>query len=241
MTTFRTAGISDPTAVGALRLPDIEEFDQDMTTYYKLHLPGHSVPLGEHLGNRDTTIITCEIAASLRPTERYADVRFPDMLIALGVNPEAARVSNGYIVSEQGKPPDFVLEVASPRNAREDETTKRRYYHEMGVAEYWLFDHTGGELYASGLAGDRLTEQGYQPIPIYATSDGGLRGHSQMLKLDLCWENGELRFRDPATHQYLTTHLEERMLRAQAEAERDAAQAQVRELEARLQQQQDQG
>ena len=33
----------------------------------------------------------------------------PDLLIALGADPETYRENNGYIISEQGKPPDFVL------------------------------------------------------------------------------------------------------------------------------------
>ena len=37
----------------------------------------------------------------------------PGLLIAMGADPEAYRENNGYIISEQGKPPDFVLEIAS--------------------------------------------------------------------------------------------------------------------------------
>ena len=56
---------------------------------------------------------------------------------------------NGYLIPEQGKPPDFVLEVASEGTGREDETVKRDAYEAMGVREYWRFDHTGGEFHSA--------------------------------------------------------------------------------------------
>ena len=55
-----------------------------------------------------------------------------------------------------------------------------------------------------------------------------------MLNLDLCWEDGLLRFWDPVGQRYLTTDLEERAARREAEAARDAAEARVRELEEEL-------
>ena len=36
----------------------------------------------------------------------------PDLLIAFDVDPELYHRSNGYVISEQGKSPDFVLDVA---------------------------------------------------------------------------------------------------------------------------------
>ena len=46
--------------------------------------------------------------------------RYPDLLIALDVDPAAYEASNGYIIGEQGKPPDFVLEIASRSTGAED-------------------------------------------------------------------------------------------------------------------------
>ena len=37
-------------------------------------------------------------------------MRYPDLLVAFGVDPAAYKASNAYVISEQGKPPDFVLE-----------------------------------------------------------------------------------------------------------------------------------
>ena len=69
-----------------------------------------------------------------------------------------------------------------------------------------------------------------------------------MLNLDLCWEADQLRFLDPVGQRYLTTGLEERAARreaeaaraeseaarAESEAARNAAEARVRELEEEL-------
>ena len=51
-----------------------------------------------------------------------------------------------YTISEIGKPPDFVLEVASEGTGRRDYTVKRDIYAGYGVTEYWRFDHTGGAI-----------------------------------------------------------------------------------------------
>ena len=47
--------------------------------------------------------------------------------MALGTDPEAFESRNGYIVEEQGKPPDFVLEIASERTGSTDVRWKRAF------------------------------------------------------------------------------------------------------------------
>ena len=66
--------------------------------------------------------------------------------MAFGVDPAAIFARNGYVISEVGKPPDFVLEVASESTGRRDYTHKRAIYAEYGVAEYWRFDRSGGPV-----------------------------------------------------------------------------------------------
>ncbi len=232
-----------PKTPGSIRLPDPEPFDLDMTTHDHVLIPGYPVALAEHLGNPETTIITSEIGASLRPTTRYADVRFPDLLIAFNVNPDARKANNGYIVTEQGKPPDFVLEVASESNARYDETDKRDYYAAIGVREYWRFDPTGGQWYVTGLAGDLLVAGRYRPMVVNRTRDGNWWGRSPALGLDLCWENHDLRWWDPVGNGYLETHREVIAARstaqvraAAAETRATAAEEEARQLREQLRQ-----
>ncbi len=233
MTTTNRLSVS-PKAPKSVRLPDPEPWDLDVTTYEHVLIHGYPVAIGHHLGNPESTIIISETGASLRPTTRYADVRFPDLLIAFDVNPDARRDSNGYIVSEQGKPPDLVLAVASSSTGQNDETVKRDYYAAMGVAEYWRFDPSGGQWHSTSLAGDLLVDGEYQPIPVETGVDGIIRGYSAALRLELRWEEGNLRWWNPVGNRYLETHQEVIAARSDAEARAAAAEERVRQLEAEL-------
>lgn len=214
---------------------------EELTAYYKVNWPGYPRSLGAHFGKPETTIITSEIAAALIPSRTYEGVRYPDLLIAFDADPVANEARLGYLIPEQGKPPDFVLEVASESTGRRDETTKRGDYERMGVIEYWRFDPSGGRFHLTHLAGDRLVGEEYQPITINRTDDEHFWGHSIALNLDLCWERGELRWYDPVAQRYLPTFDDERAARITAEAQRDAAEARVRELEERLRRAQEPG
>ena len=143
----------------------------------------------------------------------------PDCVVAFGVDPDAIFARNGYVISEVGKPPDFVLEVASESTGRRDYTTKRAIYAEYGVAEYWRFDPSGGRYHDRPLSGDRLVNGRYEPLPLDTGADGVIRGYSPVLGLELHWDTGQLRFYDQVAGAYL------RDLR-QAEAQLDAAEAQ---------------
>ena len=158
----------------------------------------------------------------------------PDCLVAFGVDPDAIVARNGYVISEVGKPPDFVLEVASRSTGRRDYTVKRAAYAGYGVGEYWRFDHTGGRYHDAALAGDWLVNGAYEPIRINEEPDGGRWGHSPILGLDLCWERGALRFYDPATEEYLPTPVELRDQRDAERAARLAAETALRRLREQL-------
>lgn len=207
---------------------------EELTAFFSINFPGYPPSLAEHFGNPDTTIILSEVAAALIPTRSYEGVLYPDLLIGFGVHPALWFERNGYLIPEQGKPPDFVMEVASESTARRDETIKREAYAAMGVPEYWRFDPTGGSRYSTHLAGDRLVDGIYVPITIHRTDDEHLWGHSDSLDLDLCWEEGDLRFWDPVARRYLHTFMEESAARREAEARADAAEARVRLLEEEL-------
>ena len=164
----------------------------------------------------------------------------PDCVVAFGVDsPRGIIARNGYVISEVGKPPEFVLEVASRSTGRRDYTVKRAGYARYGVLEYWRFDHTGGKFHDAPLAGDTLVDGEYRPLPIHREADGLIWGYSAVLELDLCWEDGELRLRNPLTGEFLPTPTELQAQRdvveaqrAAAEAQRDTAQAQRAAAEA---------
>ena len=169
----------------------------------------------------------------------------PDVFVVFGVED---RMRGNYKVWEEGKAPDFVLEVASPSTWREDVERKPAVYAALGVREYFLFDPTGEHL-SPRLQGYRLVDGAYERLPAVESIDRTLTMQSEVLGLELrAKPEGELRFHDPATGETLLSHgevlLAHRAAEARAEAEaaarreeataRRAAEARVAELEARL-------
>jgi len=242
-------------APGRFRLPDIPDREPDEVTQYdRLFHRGLSNDLRVHLGNYGNTLVGADrwIAPDADFDKRWA--RYPDLLVAFGVDPAAYDASGGYVVSEQGKPPDFVIEVASESTGEIDVGPKRDYYAALGIPEYWRFDETG-EYHRTRLAGDALVDGRYEPVEIEELPGGVLQGYSAALNLNLRWVAGDLAFHDPSTGQPIAS-LEseregrlreqaradtaegradsEREGRVQAEARADTAEARNRELEEEL-------
>ena len=111
---------------------------------------------------------------------------------------------------------------------------KRRLgYAALGIPEYWRFDQTG-DFHETWLAGDRLVEDRYEPIPIETVEEGVLQGYSSVLNLLIRWDHGELGWHDPETGHHIATFHQERA-RADAEQTRaDTAEAQVNAEQARV-------
>ncbi len=230
--TTADAAARTPEMQGRFRLPDPPEREpDDMTSFDHLAATGNVRYLIRHFGNPDTTIVSGEHYVTPIPTTDTTGVKYPDLLIAFGVNPDAYRDSNAYVVSEQGKPPDFVLEIASRATGREDTTVKRAAYAALGIPEYWRFDETG-EFHGARLAGDRLVDGVYVSIDMEELPDGSLQGRSSVLDLNIRWENGRLAWYDPATGQHITTFEDERDARIQEQNRAD------QEYEARIREQQ---
>ncbi len=210
-----------------LPLPDPPEHEpDDMTSFQHLTKNGSVHHLIQHLGNPDTTIIEGERYIIPEPGAPASDRLVPDLLIAFDANPATYREDNGYVLSRQGKPPDFVMEIASPSTGRQDVELKGPRYASLGIMEYWRFDETG-ESHGTRLAGDRLVDGRYEQIPIETVEKGILQGYSTVLNLFVQWQHGELRWYDPETGHEIPTFEQEREARL-------AAEARVQELEAEL-------
>ena len=138
----------------------------------------------------------------------------PDVFVVFGVED---RMRMNYKVWEEGKGPDFVLEVASPSTWREDVGRKRGVYARLGVKEYWLFDPLGEHL-KPALQGYRLVDGEYERQPLLASLDRRLGLRSETLGLELWAKGRRMRFRDPGTGLDLLSHDEEH-----DRAEREAA------------------
>ena len=241
------------------------EHQQDEKTANSTHLSinGNAHHVIQHLGNFKTTVVGILLYLVDAPTLNPAGSPYPDLLVAFDTDPEAYDRSNGYIIAEQGKPPDFVLEIASASTGIFDVTTRRAAYAALGVLEYWRFDATG-EHHGTRLAGDRLSDGRYLPIPIDVLADDILQGHSQSLNLLLRWQRMRLGWYNPATGYHIETFSSVRTradlaradrilaearadiaeaqtdrIRAEARADRaearaDRAKARIRQLEAQL-------
>ena len=144
--------------------PDPPERDpEDMTSFDHLTLSGSVHHLVHHLGNPQTTLEAGERYITREPGAPAEDrMAAPDLLVAFNADVQTYRDSNGYIISVQGKPPDFVMEIASRSTGRQDVEEKRDDYADLGIPEYWRFDETG-EFHGTELAGDRMVEGGYDP------------------------------------------------------------------------------
>ena len=203
MTTAKT-----PKYPSDFQLPEpLKSQDEKMTASQHLSLTGGAHYLALHLGGPDTTIVGSDLYITRVPTGELPDmsgVPYPDLMVAFNVDPDAYLARNGYVISEQGKPPDFVLEVASRSTGRRDTIDKRVIYAELGIPEYWRFDETG-QYHGTRLAGDRLVDGQYVPIAIDELPYGSLQGHSIVLNVDLRWTDGQLGWYDPATGEHITT------------------------------------
>ena len=188
--------------------------------------------LGPHFSAFDDVLLTGEIY--VRVDEEDARELAPDFIFTRGVSdPEKVIQRNGYVISEVGKPPDLVLEVGSRSTGRRDFTVKREGYAALGIREYWRFDPSGGDYHDRHLAGDTLVDGEYISIEVVTESDERHWGYSEVLELELWWEEGTLRFRDPTSGQFLLTPEESAADRLAESAAREAAEVRAGTAEAR--------
>lgn len=132
-------------------------------------------------------------------TRRFPNVR-PDILIALNVDAAAIWRRDGYDPIQNGKPPDAVVEIASPSTYRNDAGRKRDIYQLLGVPEYWRFDPTGGRMFGQAVIGERLTAGRYERLPLLQSDDGAVGSTSPMLSLNFRYQGNELfTIHDPET------------------------------------------
>jgi Uma2 family endonuclease len=151
----------------------------------------------------------------------------PDVFVVHGVpRDKQLRV---YKLWEEGRTPEFVLEITSPSTRYEDLGAKRGLYQVLGVHEYFLFDPLH-EYLRPPLQGFRLAGDEYRPIA--PAAEGALA--SETLGLELRIVDRQLRFHDPRTRELLRTPAEEVEARQEAERARQAAEERAAAAEAEL-------
>jgi Uma2 family endonuclease len=148
----------------------------------------------------------------------------PDIFVVFGVPKLPLRLY--YLLWEEGKAPDAIIEVTSRTTRREDQQKKRLLYRDvLKVPEYYLFDPFEEYLKPS-MQGFRLAAGEYETIAPVAG-----RLPSAVLGLHLERDGTQLRLFDPASGQRLPTQAE-RLQAAHAQAEAAHAQAEAAHAQA---------
>ena len=184
--------------------------------------------LERHFRRRRDVFVGADMFVYYRRGDPKARVA-PDVMVVVGTRDH---LRHSYLLWEEPKGPDFVLEITSRKTWREDQGRKRQLYRELGVTEYWQYDPTSDYL-EPRLQGLRLSGGKYLRLPERALADGTTSLHSKALDLELCLPGGELRFYDTVTQRYLLSSEEteqawrgERQARQQAEQLRQQAEQQ---------------
>ncbi len=172
---------------------------------------------------------------------RARDFRGPDVYVVTGVRPGERK---SWVVWQEGKAPDVVIELLSDTTAATDKGEKKRIYQdELRVPSYYWFD----PFVPEDRAGFTLQGGGY--VPLLPDADGRLAVPSLGLKLGpwtgrylgvttawLRWMDADgrlLPLREEAEHD----RAEAEKVRADAQAARaEAAEAELTRLRAQLEQ-----
>jgi hypothetical protein len=146
--------------------------------------------------------------------------------VVIGI-PKRQRLN--YLVWEEGRAPDVVIELTSKTTRKEDVEKKFHLYQDvLQVQEYFLFDPLGDYLKPS-LQGNRLADGKYRPIAFEAG-----RLHSEVLGLYLERRGSELRLFDPKTGRWLPTAEEVKSALKESAERADALALEVARLKALL-------
>ena len=125
-----------------------------------------------------------------------------------------------YKLWEEGKPPDFALEVISPSSEIRNALQKRALYAGLGIGEYFLFQPDPRKR-GRRLVGYRLWGGSYEEVP--ADTGGALR--SAALGVSLRVEGKNLRLRSLESGQEYGWIEEQGQMAEAAQAKLDAAHA----------------
>ena len=164
--------------------------------------------LVHHFRGRKDVLVAMELVVYYQRGNNKARLQ-PDLQVVFGVG----RGNRGsFKVWEEGKAPDFVLEVASPSMAENDARHKATEYAGIGVREYWRLDPQGC-LMRRPLEGYSASGGRYGPVEAVERDGRGVWLRSKVLQLDLSsrTEDGAtvVVFRDPDTGNEFTGELKE--------------------------------
>ena len=238
-TTTELPAVASSTAGAAAREPEAVEYPEGHWIAQSLW---HGDAVGQarealrhHFRDRENVLVAMELVVYYKRGDNTACLQ-PDVQVVFGVGRGGNRSS--YKVWEEGKAPDFVLEVASPSTAENDARRKAGEYARIGVREYWRLDPEGS-LMGRPLEGYVASGGRYAPVKPVKCTGRGRQLRSRVLGLDLRGQSRDgatvLVFRDPRTGEEFDGTLEEaEQRRRAAEKHASAAEERVRALEERL-------
>ena len=183
--------------------------------------------LVSHFSERKDVLVAMELVVYYQRGNNKARLQ-PDLQVVFGVG----RGNRGsFRVWEEGKAPDFVLEVASPSTAENDARHKATEHAGIGVREYWRLD-PGGSLMGRPLEGYSASGGRYGPVEAVEREGRGIWLRSKVLGLDLrsLRQDGAtvVVFRDPDTGKEFTGELTEAERRLRIAEKRAQAEASLR-------------
>ena len=231
-TTTELSAAAPSAAEAAAREPDDVEYPEGhwiaQSVWHGDAVRLATAALHNHFRDREDVLVAMELAVYYERGDSTACLQ-PDVQVVFGVARDGNR--SWFKVWEEGKAPDFVLEVASPSTAGRDARHKAREYARIGVREYWRLDPEGS-LMGTPLEGYVNSGGRYGPVEPVEPTGRGRQLRSLVLGLDLRAQRRDgatvLVFSDPRRGEEFDGALEE------AERRRRIAEARVRALEERL-------
>jgi len=179
--------------------------------------------LGQHFRAMGKRVYLAEDMAVVYPGEPSFS---PDVFAVLDVDEPEEDERMAWVVVDEGKGPDWVLEVLWAGDRKKDLVDNVERYAALGIPEYFVYDRARQRLH-----GYRLTSgKRYQPI----LPQLGLY-RSDVLGLDFAIAGGRLRFYQGTAELYDTTHLMRRLqdIMENVEARATAVEARATAVEAR--------
>ena len=136
--------------VDADRLPTQDELPYD--DGIPMDTPRHGIQMNlmtdsliRHWKDRDDYFVGGNMFVYFSPQQvKTHDYRGPDVLVVLDV--DGTRERKSWVVWEEGKPPDVVIELLSDSTAEFDKDEKKKIYQDrLRVPEYFWFDPFRGD------------------------------------------------------------------------------------------------
>lgn len=170
--------------------------------------------LGLHFKAKGRVIYLAEEMSVVYPREA---VFTPDLLAVVGVEEPEDDQRLAWVVADEQRGLDFVLEVLHHGDRAKDLVDNVQRYARLGIPEYFVYDHAQQKIHGYRLAAG---EKRYQRI----VPQRG-RYASSVLGLDLALDEGRLRFFDGMAELFGTADLLARLTRMMESLEAKAEEA----------------